>query len=160
MSETFSDERTGLCFMVVEVSYHPVSLGPNLEGYLIIFYCHRVPWSYFTVPDSRLHPREPSPAFITLGTGRTSNKPRHWVPFIGLLRLAGLLLWRYSNSAPHRLTKLLESKSKKLRPTISRPINLGVKTQLAHATAFMLLSDICGLVVSGHSDDRIKNHCM
>jgi hypothetical protein len=92
------------------------------------------------------------------GTGDHILLSQIWVlHFRRLLWLAGSR-WRYSTPPPHGLmTKLSLSLSLMLRPTVSRPVCLGIKHPSGLTTRFLLpyeirnTSDSCGFVDMGRS---------
>jgi hypothetical protein len=114
----------------------------------------RVPrdsWLHFTVSDSRL-PQQGGPGpriYIPQEQGGPVILPGTRFPFRRLLRLAGLR-WRYSTPPLHLCLSLSLSLSLMLRPTVSRPVCLGIKsTHLGLTTRFLLLSVSCGFVDVG-----------
>jgi hypothetical protein len=79
----------------------------------------------------------------------------HWVPFSSppTIRMATV------NVMEPASTRALTKRSLILRPTVSRPVSLGIKHPSGLTTTFLLLSDSCGFVDMGRSlwrEDRLS----
>jgi hypothetical protein len=165
MWTALSNERMGLLFIIAPDSRQ---------------LCHsrvRVPrhsWPYFTVSDSRL-PQ-------TGGSGLRIYIPQEqdgpvYPQDLGSLFVASYNSQSYGGGIRTHLHTLITQISYKvkvkimLRPTLSRPVCLGIKHHLGLKTRSLLLSDSCRLVdvgrslrrEDGSSDDRsypiIRSSC-